>query len=473
MKNIKIAYIGGGSKMWARVFMNDLALSNDLSGEINLYDIDYEASLRNQIIGNKISKMPNTSKWNYIVSSTIDDALKEADFVILSILPGTFKEMESDVHEPNKYDIFQTVGDTVGPGGVLRAMRTVPMYEFFAKKIKEICPNAWVINFTNPMTICVHTLYDVFPEIKAFGCCHEVFHAQEFLAMVVKEELNLKTRPSRKEILVDVAGINHFTWFTHATYNDKEILPLITNFAKKHFKEGIYEGDDPYKFKYDTYAYGNKVKMDLYNRYGALPAAGDRHLVEFLNNNWYLKDESTIKDWAISITPVKSRIIDMEQKIKDSILMANGQKEITIKKSSEEAVEIIKALLGLKDLTTNVNYPNYGQIKNLPIGSIVESNCKFKYNEIELINSTPLPTDVNNLVMRNSNNIITTYEGIKERNLKTIFNAFINQPLCANLTLKQGIKLFKQMIINTKEYLEDYDIDNQLKIITEMEQYYV
>lgn len=469
MKKIKIAYIGGGSKMWARIFMNDLALTTELQGEINLYDIDITQATRNKIIGNKISQMPNMAKWNYLVSSTIDEALKEADFVILSILPGTFKEMESDVHEPNKYDIFQTVGDTVGPGGVLRAMRTVPMYEFFAKKIKEICPNAWVINFTNPMTICVHTLYDVFPEIKAFGCCHEVFHAQEFLAMVVKEELNLNKRPTRQDIKVDVAGINHFTWFTHATYQGKEILPLITNFSKKHFKEGIYEGDDPNKFKYNTYAYGNKVKMDLYNRYNVLAAAGDRHLVEFLNSNWYLKNEQEIKNWAISITPVKSRIIDMEEKIKDSILMATGKKEIIVKKSSEEAVEIMKALLGLKDLTTNVNYPNKGQIKNLPIGSIVESNCKFKNNEIELIDSTPLPTDVNNLVMRNLENIITTYEGIKERNLKTIFNAFINQPLCANLTINQGLKLFKQMVINTKEYLKDYDIDNELKKLTEME----
>ena len=155
-KNIKIAYIGGGSKMWARVFMSDLAVAEGLSGEIALYDIDIPAAQRNAAIGGYINADPATnSKFDYKVYSEIDGALEGADFVVISILPGTFKEMRSDVHAPEKYGIWQSVGDPAGPGGVLRAMRTVPIYEGFARKIKEICPDAWVINFTNRMSICV------------------------------------------------------------------------------------------------------------------------------------------------------------------------------------------------------------------------------------------------------------------------------------------------------------------------------
>ena len=188
MKKIKIAYIGGGSKMWARVFMSDLAIAEGLGGEIALYDIDIPAAGRNAAIGGYINADPAAkSKFEYRVYEDIGGALSGADFVAISILPGTFKEMKSDVHAPEKYGIWQSVGDTAGPGGVLRAMRTVPIYEGFARKIKEICPDAWVINFTNPMSICVKTLYDVFPQIKAFGCCHEVFHAQEFLCCALKE----------------------------------------------------------------------------------------------------------------------------------------------------------------------------------------------------------------------------------------------------------------------------------------------
>ena len=185
-KEIKICYIGGGSKMWARIFMSDLAASEDLSGEIALYDIDIEAATLNAKIGERINQNPNTvSVFDYKVYSHLDDALKNADFVIISILPGTFKEMRSDVHTPEKYGIYQSIGDTAGPGGVLRAMRTVPIYEGFARKIHEICPDAWVINLTNPMSICTKTLFDVFPNIKAFGCCHEVFGTQKFLVKVI------------------------------------------------------------------------------------------------------------------------------------------------------------------------------------------------------------------------------------------------------------------------------------------------
>ena len=101
---------------------------------------------------------------------------------MISIMPGTFDEMESDVHAPEKFGIYQSVGDTTGPGAVMRALRTIPMFEEFAAAIREYCPQAWVINYTNPMTVCVKTLYRVFPKIKAFGCCHEVFGTQKLLA---------------------------------------------------------------------------------------------------------------------------------------------------------------------------------------------------------------------------------------------------------------------------------------------------
>ena len=96
--------------------------------------------------------------------------------------------MESDVHAPEEYGIYQSVGDTTGPGGVVRAMRTLPMFEEIAENIKKFSPDAWVINYTNPMTVITRTLYKVFPKIKAFGCCHEVFGTQKLLAYMLKTE---------------------------------------------------------------------------------------------------------------------------------------------------------------------------------------------------------------------------------------------------------------------------------------------
>lgn len=459
MKYIKIAYIGGGSKAWARVFMTDLALAEGLCGEIALYDIDIPAAELNRKIGERINENPDTvSKWEYKVYTEIGEALDGADFVACSILPGTFDEMEGDVHLPEKYGIFQSVGDTVGPGGVLRAMRTVPIYEGFAHEIKEHCPNAWVINLTNPMTACTKTLYDVFPEIKAFGCCHEVFHAQEFLCCAAKEVLGVP-RPARQDIIIDACGINHFTWITEANYKGRDLLAILPEFIDRFYEKGYCERPDtaPDDFKNDPFLYGNKVKMDLFRRFGVLAAAGDRHLVEFMNNSWYIKDKEAVENWLYHLTTVTYRKQDKIDKINQSHRIARGEEKIEVKKSDEEVVELIKALLGLiPPKVSNANTVNVGQMPDLPLGSVVETNCVFSQNSLKPITAKRLPQNVNALVLRNALNIENTYYGIKNRDIDQIFEAFINQPLCSTLPLDDARELFRGMIKATSSYLESY-----------------
>ena len=148
VKDLKVAYIGGGSRGWAWGFMMDLAADAQMEGTVALYDIDHEAAEHNEIIGNKISAHPDAvSHWKYTVADTLQQALTGADFVVISILPGTFDEMGSDVHAPEAYGIYQSVGDTVGAGGFMRAMRTIPMYVTIAEAIRDYSPNAWVITY--------------------------------------------------------------------------------------------------------------------------------------------------------------------------------------------------------------------------------------------------------------------------------------------------------------------------------------
>lgn len=463
MKSIKLCYIGGGSKNWARVFMSDLALTEGLSGEIALYDIDLVAAQRNADIGNFINRDEKTiAKFDYVVYEKLEDALFGADFVVISILPGTFEEMRSDVHAPEEYGVYQPVGDTVGPGGVLRAMRTVPIYETFANAIKKICPAAWVINYTNPMSLCTKTLYDVFPDIKAFGCCHEVFHAQEFLTLVLREETGLNV--SRKDIYTDASGINHFTFITEAKYKNIDLLSLIPSFMEKYYEDGYFERGDRFQFLTDTFAYGNKIKMDLYARYHALGAAGDRHLAEFFPNSWYLKDPQTVKKWKFGLTTVDFREARQNEQIEETILLSSGKKKFCLKRSDEEGVELIKALLGFKTVVTNVNMPNVGQMPQLPKGAVVETNCVFSNDQAKPVTAKPLPIAVLNHVSRNLLNEELTYEGIKERDLNKIFLAFINQPLMGTVSYEDGETLFEKMCRNTEKYLTPYfDLDGYFK----------
>lgn len=456
-KQIKIAYIGGGSKNWARVFMNDLAVSTGLSGEIALYDIDVMSAKRNAKIGEYINKSPlANSKFDYKVYENIDEALENATFVIISILPGTFDEMESDVHAPEKYGVYQSVGDSTGAGGVLRAMRTVPIFEDFARHIKKSCPNAWVINLTNPMTILVKTLYDVYPEIKAFGCCHEVFHAQDFLTLCLKEVKGIDV--DRKDIYTDACGINHFTWITKAYYQDIDLLSLLPEFKEQYFEEGYCEtkNKDRFYFKENCFHCGNKVKMDLFTKYGILPAAGDRHLVEFLPHSLYLKDPETVNNWFFQLTTVPFRKEEQVKQIKETIDLAGGIKQVEVKKSSEEAVELMKAILGFETKVSNVNMPNIGQMPQLPLGSVVETNCVFSNNQVNPVIAGLLPKKVLDLVKANSDNVDLCYEGIKNRDLNTIFDSFSKQVSIKDLGIKQKRELFKDMCLNTRKYLDPF-----------------
>ena len=136
--------------------------------------------------------------------------------------------------------------------------------------------------------------------------------------------------------------------------------------------------------------------------------------------------------------------------------MAEGSMDVPLAASGEELVELLQALAGLKTVVSNVNMPNHGQMPGLPLGSIVETNCVFTNGMVKPVTAAPLPAGALALVQRNCANIDLTCEGIRERNLDKLFAAFVNQPLCSNLTLADARELFDTMCENTREYLAPY-----------------
>lgn len=456
VENVKIAYIGGGSRGWAWGFMSDLVASDDISGDVYLYDIDYEASQHNQIIGNMFNDVEGAkSKWNYFASKTAEEALTDANFVVISILPGTFEEMQSDVHTPEKYGIYQSVGDTSGPGGIVRAMRTIPMYEEIAENIKKYCPKAWVINYTNPMTLCTRTLYRVFPEIKAFGCCHEVFGTQKVLTKALAEIKGIKG-VQREEIKVNPIAVNHFTWITEAKYKDMDLFPVYSEFCDKYAETGYVENLES-NWMNGGFNTAQKVKMDLFKRYGVIAAAGDRHLAEFCEGKWYLRDPETVKGWGFGLTPVSWRKQDLKERLQKSEDLRSGKVPVEIKGTGEEGVHQVRSLLGLDVLVTNVNIPNVGQIPNLPLGAVVETNAVFRDDTVTPVMAGPIPKSIHALVSRICTEQEAVSEAIANRDIKAIFAAFVNDPL-VTCTPEDAKKLFKEMVLNTKEYLGMYDL---------------
>ncbi|MCI8837703.1 MAG: alpha-glucosidase/alpha-galactosidase [Hungatella sp.] len=455
VSDLQIAYIGGGSRGWAWTFMTDLSMDDSLSGTIRLYDIDEEAAKHNETIGNHLTDRPDTTgKWNYTTSKSMEEALTGADFVVISILPGTFDEMQSDVHLPERLGIFQSVGDTAGPGGIIRALRTIPMFVDIANAVKAYSPDAWVINYTNPMTLCVKTLYHVFPEIKAFGCCHEVFGTQKVLKGICEERLGLKD-VDRRDIHVNVLGINHFTWFDQASYKGIDLFPVYREFIEENFEEGYSEPDR--NWANSTFNCAHRVKFDLFNRFGLIAAAGDRHLAEFMPGGEYLKDPETVKGWKFGLTTVDWRKKDLKNRLARSARLVNGEEEIELTPSGEEGILLIKALCGLDRVVSNVNIPNVNrQIPNLPETAVVETNAVFGRDSIKPLIAGEIPDNVRALVMPHVENHEYVLKAALECDRELVYRAFLNDPLVKGRAGEADVKkLADDMIANTLEYLPE------------------
>ena len=450
VKDLTITYIGCGSRGWAWELMQDLALESAMEGEVRLYDIDRAAAECNAVIGNKISASPQAvAQWRYVVADSLASALDGADFIVISILPGTFKEMDSDISVPEEYGIYQSVGDTTGPGGLVRALRTIPMYVEIAQAISRYAPDAYVINYTNPMALCVRTLYEVFPGIHAFGCCHEVFHAQQILADMLREKNGLSC-VNWEDIRISVTGVNHFTWISRAFWQGTDLIPMFADFASAHAKDG-YEDDRRDAAEAPCFRGAHKVMFDLFLRYGMIPAANDRHLAEFMPP-WYLKDPETIAGWRFSLTPVEWRYEDLERRLARSRALRSGEESVRIKPSGEKGSRMMLALLGLGDMISNVNLPNRGQVPNLPLMTVVETNAVFGRAGISPVVTEPIPPQVLSLIMPHALNQELIFKAAMLRDRKTALQALLSEPL-VRLSPDDAEKMLNAMIDNTLAYL--------------------
>ena len=453
MKEIRIASIGGGSRLWARSLMSDLALEDQIGGEVILYDIDIEAAQNNQKIGQKMMMLPDAKgKWSFSVAATLEEALHEVDFIFISILPATFEEMKHYVHDTEKWGVYQTVGDTTGPAGIFRSLIMMPIYEHIAKAIKIHAKDAWVINFTNPMTMCVQMLYHVYPKIKAFGNCHEVFHVQDILKRALEEETGIKA--TRKEIEINPLGINHFTWINKASYKDIDLIPIYDKFVSKYAISGL-SGEQ--WVEYYPFGSGERVKFDLYQKFKVIAAAGDRHLVEFLPQHWYLKDLKTIKTWQVHLTPVAHRINIKQNGNDQALKIISNEASLHITPSGEEGIAQVKAILGFTELITNVNLPNVGQIPNLPLGHVVETNALFRFNHVAPICAGPMPDVIDTLTLTHIKNHQLLLKAFDEKDLSYAKLALYQDPLVNHLSHQEIDAMFDEISSHLNQFLGHYE----------------
>lgn len=452
---LKIAYIGGGSRDWARKLMFDLARCPDLGGRVAFYDIDPESARLNEQLGRWLQEQPGVvSRWNYATVLTLNDALRGADFIVVSIQPGPLELMEKEIALSEEYGMYYPVGDTTGAPGLIRGLRTAAIYAGFAEAIQKACPKAWIINYTNPMAVCIRTLAKAAPSLKAFGCCHEVFATQRMLAELAGKEWKLSPVPKRTDIECNVLGINHFTWIDRCTYRGRDVLDLARQHTARPGTLRPYARAEVESWN-DYFRSADQVKFALLPRFGLLAAAGDRHLVEFLPG--FNRSVEELFRWGVIRTPVSYRIERWRtapQKVCDLIA---GRAPLNLQASGEEGVDLIKALAGLGERVSNANLPNRGQIANLPLGAVVETNAQFVRDDIRLLAAGSLPPGLAPLIARHSANQELIVDAALTRDPDLAFQAVYGDP--TNLpALDTAWEMFKRMIALNRDFLPEWKL---------------
>ncbi len=451
---LKIGYVGGGSQGWAHTLINDLGQCSDLSGEVALYDVDYEAAERNAEFGNRVMERTDAvGDWRFEAYREMDAALSDSDFVVCSVQDPPEETFKHDLDVPQEYGIYQTVGDTVGPGGTIRALRAIPQYRKIAATVREECPDAWVINYTNPMTVCTRALYAEFPDINAIGLCHEVHPFQELFAEIAERYVETAEDVDREEIDVTVKGINHFTWIDAADWAGHDLYDYLDEELERRKPLPGYEPGDMAGESYWSNHF--QIAFDLYDRFGVLGAAGDRHLAEFVP--WYLSIDAPeeIQRWGIRLTPSSARV-GGESPDK---MMTTRVDEFEFTESGEEAIEIMRALLGIEPFKTHLNYPNEGQISDLPEDVVVETNALLTGKGVTPLCAGGLPDEIHSMVKRHVTNQETLIEAGFEGDLDRAFRAFLNDPL-VTLKREHAAELFARLVEIEREYFTDYDLRN-------------
>ncbi len=361
----KICLVGAGSTVFAQNILGDvLSTPSDHYYVISLFDIDPERLKTSEIVARRICE---ALKLNSVrIEATLDrrEALKGSDFVILMMQVGGYKPATvTDFDIPKKYGLRQTIADTLGIGGIFRGLRTIPVLEAICHDMEEVCPNALLMQYVNPMAINCWAIKEIAPSIRNVGLCHSVQHTAGHLANCLGEEI--------ANINYISAGINHIAFFLkyekrHADGSREDLYPRLKALATG----GKIPEDD-------------RVRFDVLKRLGHFVTESSEHFSEY--TSWYIKDRRPELVDQLNI-PLDEYIRRCEVQISDWHALRNdleGGKPIEVCRSNEYAAGIIHAAVTGTPALIYGNVPNDGLIENLPPECIVEVPCHVDRNGIQ------------------------------------------------------------------------------------------
>ena len=340
----KISLIGAGSVVFARRLLQDIVCVPELSdATVSLMDTDPERLALMSKFANKLVRDTGT---NIRVETTPDrrEALHASDYVLTTIRVGD--SYERDIAVPLKYGVDQSVGDTVGPGGVFKALRTAPVLIDICEDIADVAPTATLLNYTNPMAITCWAIAEA-TGVPTIGLCHSVQHTTADLANYIGVP--------RDRVNAWVAGINHLAWFLRFEVDGNDAYPQLFEAMQ-----------DPEIFSQDT------VRFEVMKQFGYFVTESTRHMSEY--TPYFRTNQQTIEDFNLNQIrqDLQRRTARVDDHYTELLEDANTDRRLTAERSEEYACRIIEAMESDRPIVINGNVPNEGFIDNLLDMSNVE-----------------------------------------------------------------------------------------------------
>ena len=437
--NCKIVIIGGGSYIWGPTLVSDFGLEPDLSGELWLMDIAQEPLDISSLAAERILR-EHESQLEIHKTTDIDEALTDADYVVLTITTGGLAAMKNDLEIPEKYGIYHSVGDTTGPAGLVRSLRNVPVIVDICQRMEKLCPNAWMFNLTNPMaTMCrAATKYTA---IKTIGLCHELYYTLKDVSELIGV--------SAGEIDVTHAGVNHFSWITRMDIGGKDGLSLLRNAVNELDSIPDSQGTEEQQHRKGRLKH-NRAKLALLDVYGALPAAGDRHLVEFFPN--FLTDpEDCSRRYAMRLDRIPDRLAWRERSRQQVLNMIDGSDPVPKQRSPETLSTLTAALANHRSAEEVIDIPNCGQIDNLPREAIVETLGVVGPRIAAGKAMGSMPDGIQTMLQRQVMNQELTVTAAMSGDRKLALQALLNDPMTCRF--EQAESLLDELIQASSQFL--------------------
>ncbi len=438
---VKITFMGAGSTVFAKNVLGDCMCSDILgNSEICLYDIDESRLDESYILLEAVNKNINNgiaTIKKYLGVDNRKDALRNATFVVNAIQVGGYDPCTiTDFEIPKKYGLRQTIADTMGIGGIMRTLRTIPIMKGFADDMEEVCPEAWFLNYTNPMAMLTGYMQR-YTKVKTIGLCHSVQVCSEGLL----ENLDMSGQlDGRKEL---IAGINHMGWLLEI--KDRDGNDLYPEIRKRAGKKNAGE------------KHGDMVRYDYIEKFGYYCTESSEHNAEY--NPYYIKSNypELIEKFNIPLDEYPRRCVKQiagweEQK---ETILSEGKVEHN--RSHEYASRIMEAIVTNTPYEIGASVMNNGLISNLPEDACVEVPCLVNGSGVHPCHVGKLPTQLAAMNMTNINSQLLTIEAAATLDKQKIYQAAMLDPhTSAELSLDDIVAMCDEMIEAHGDYMSMY-----------------